>query len=328
MAEAPGSISKLKPDRVVSEGSQKRRACKDRRHDNPHKNHQSSREPKFEGELPILKDHVYSALGKSAPAQYATTSEAIARYVGTHFNKHGADIRKAVESTQHQVFTAPAEPTDNSIMATSNYKIDNKDYRECLSDYTRNVNKLFSLLEGQSLQGIKTKVASMERYPEAKGNLDGILLLALIRDVMLNLRSKAFPAVVAYQQNAAIYSMRQQPHQSCQDFLKLFKGKLKMLESIEANFGADSRCWTIAKADAGYFPQQNLTPQQGLDVGEAARELYRATTFLGGIDKARYGKLIEELSNSYLKGSDDYPRTMDSAFTLVSHYQHNRIFTN
>jgi Zinc knuckle len=42
---------------------------------------------------------------------------------------------------------------------------------------------------------------------------------------------------------------------------------------------------------------------------------------LTGADKRRYGDLLEDLHNQYLGGKDNYPESLDSAMTLLTHYQ-------
>ena len=43
--------------------------------------------------------------------------------------------------------------------------------------------------------------------------------------------------------------------------------------------------------------------------------------FLAGVDKKRYGKLVEDLNNNFLAGKDNYPESIDSTLTLLSDYQ-------
>ena len=52
--------------------------------------------------------------------------------------------------------------------------------------YNNNIQKLYSLVEGQTSQVIKTKVAAQQGYCNAQQTLDGIRLLELTRVVMLN----------------------------------------------------------------------------------------------------------------------------------------------
>jgi hypothetical protein len=38
-------------------------------------------------------------------------------------------------------------------------------------------------------------------------------------------------------------------------------------------------------------------------------------------DRSRYGKLIEEVENDFLKGRDDYPKTPTDAYNLLVNYR-------
>ena len=52
-----------------------------------------------------------------------------------------------------------------------------------------------------------------------------------------------------------------------------------------------------------------------------AKELYLAVAFLLGSDRSRYGKLIENLENEYLQGMNNYPKTVDAAFSLLINWK-------
>ena len=60
------------------------------------------------------------------------------------------------------------------------------------------------------------------------------------------------------------------------------------------------------------------------DDKKEARDAILSMIFLAGADKKRFGKLTEELNNSYLAQKDNYPRMLESMLTLLSHYQDHR----
>jgi hypothetical protein len=39
------------------------------------------------------------------------------------------------------------------------------------------------------------------------------------------------------------------------------------------------------------------------------------------VDRDRYGKLLEEIENDFLKGHDNYPKTPTKAYNLLVNYQ-------
>ena len=52
---------------------------------------------------------------------------------------------------------------------------------------------------------------------------------------------------------------------------------------------------------------------------EAERIL--ACTFLVGSDRTRYGKLLEDLQNDHTQGTDNYPATLQQAYSLLVHWK-------
>ena len=98
---------------------------------------------------------------------------------------------------------------------------------------------------------------------------------------------------------------------SVKDYLEQFTNHVNVLEHIGAN----------VVDDTGIIEQI----AQGAIVTDAhreqAKEQYFATPFLMGADQSRFGKLIEDLENSHLLGDDIYPKTINYAYNLLSHWK-------
>ena len=55
-----------------------------------------------------------------------------------------------------------------------------------------------------------------------------------------------------------------------------------------------------------------------------AKEAYMAMAFISGANRIKYGRLIEELENSYLKGNkNEYPKTVTDAYNLLLNYKND-----
>jgi hypothetical protein len=50
------------------------------------------------------------------------------------------------------------------------------------------------------------------------------------------------------------------------------------------------------------------------------KEQYLACAFLLLSDRNRYGKLVEDLENSFIQGTFQYPLNMTEAYTLLMHW--------
>jgi len=68
-------------------------------------------------------------------------------------------------------------------------------------------------------------------------------------------------------------------------------------------------------------PRGGYTEQQKAEVRERIENKTIAYGILVRADRARYGKLIEEVENDFLKGHDDYPKTPTKAYNLLVNYR-------
>jgi hypothetical protein len=46
--------------------------------------------------------------------------------------------------------------------------------------------------------------------------------------------------------------------------------------------------------------------------------------FLAGLDTKKYGRLKTKLNNAYVAGQNYYPKTVESAVTMLSHYMNDK----
>jgi hypothetical protein len=67
---------------------------------------------------------------------------------------------------------------------------------------------------------------------------------------------------------------------------------------------------------------KSLSEAQKLAMQTASSELHLATVFIHQSDRGRFGKLSEELENSFTKGNDDYPDNLLSAHHLINECEH------
>ena len=64
-----------------------------------------------------------------------------------------------------------------------------------------------------------------------------------------------------------------------------------------------------------------LGPDKLAKVTTDANQRAKATAFLLGSDRACYGKLIEDLENDYLLGSNNYPKMVIAAYNLLTNWK-------
>jgi hypothetical protein len=68
-------------------------------------------------------------------------------------------------------------------------------------------------------------------------------------------------------------------------------------------------------------PASGYTPQQYWDARERIHNKTLAHGILVRADQSRYGKLIKEIENAFLKGNNDYLKTPAEAYNLLVNYR-------
>ena len=57
---------------------------------------------------------------------------------------------------------------------------------------------------------------------------------------------------------------------------------------------------------------------------KTSRDKFITCIFLAGVDTKKYGRLKTELNNAYVAGQNNYPKTVGSAVTMLSHYMNDK----
>ena len=55
-----------------------------------------------------------------------------------------------------------------------------------------------------------------------------------------------------------------------------------------------------------------------------SRDKFITCVFLAGVDTKKYGRLKTELNNAYVAGQNNYPKMVESAVTMLSHYMNDK----
>lgn len=106
---------------------------------------------------------------------------------------------------------------------------------------------------------------------------------------------------------------RQSQGQSADDYLETLRG---WADTIEYHGGtvAENHELIPIKADDG--TERSTDQRKAL-----ARDRTLAIALIRGSDRTRYGTLIDDLSNQYAMGKDDYPSDITSAYSLLVNYR-------
>ena len=69
---------------------------------------------------------------------------------------------------------------------------------------------------------------------------------------------------------------------------------------------------------------ENATPDEFIKARDGVREEYLACLFILNSDKQRYGKMLEDIENSYTMQHDNYPKPVHSAYIMMTNFKFNQ----
>jgi len=286
-------------------------------------NNKFFRGTKFEGACEELKGSIFDChTSKSKQIdEYNKTVDRIKVYVS---HKIGSLIGKAVTDLQSPTLAEPNEPQPDpqGNIPPLEMKKWEKKYGLYLSK-TDNINeglrRLHALVWGQCSEAMQSRLQEMHNFNTIGATLDGIELLKTIRNIAFSYKTHDHPVVAMHSFKYDMYRLSQSKHQTTQDFYDSFVNMVNVNESIGNNIGTDDGMLMhiMGIQNVNY---DTATPAQRRTAAAIAKQRYLAVAMLYASDKTRYGGLIEELRNDYLKGKDNYPTTLDGCFTLLNHW--------
>jgi hypothetical protein len=114
------------------------------------------------------------------------------------------------------------------------------------------------------------------------------------------------------------YNLRQIPDMSCQEYFEKVWNVVDVIKSLGGSLADDMHLQDELPA---HEPMGGYTEQQKEEATARIQDKTIAYGLLTRADQGRYGKLIEEVENDFLKGHDDYPKTPTEAYKLLVNYR-------
>jgi hypothetical protein len=184
--------------------------------------------------------------------------------------------------------------------------------------YMDNKMKLLSLIWGQSSKTTQSKVETHQNFATCRNDYDSLGLLRILREFVFRSDDRQYKYKAEDQAKRAYYNLRQTPEMSCQEYFERVRNIVEVIKSIGGSLVDDMHL------------SDELPPTQPIggytdDQYAAARERILNKKIAYGIlvraDQGRYGKLIEEVKNAYLKGNNNYPTTPTKSYNLLVNYK-------
>jgi Zinc knuckle len=158
---------------------------------------------------------------------------------------------------------------------------------------------------------MQSKVEAMPGYLVASNDNDGVELLKLVKQISFNFQSQKYLHQAVHEAKRRFYTQYQGKTMTAQEYLEQFNNHVDVLKHVGAVIGPDTSIVNfIADGNTvNSFHRASATTE------------YLAVAFMLGADRTRYGKLIEDLENSYLQGQSNYPKTVTEAYNVLSNWK-------
>jgi hypothetical protein len=278
-----------------------------------------------------LKGHVYNIVNTNTSARaFITTTEEIAEFAGRTL-KMGNDAKRSLEQMQETTLNKPTKPIPDSKGIIDD--LDGAIYKEEVKSYVcdkkllqSSMQKAYSIIYGQCSDGVRAKIETMTNHAALSNAGDPIGLLKNIKTVMTNFQTTKYMPHAIYDCKMPLFMCRQSRGTSVPEYHKQFKSLVDVIEYNGGSIGHDHGLIKAKLIAAGADPATTHGDERNKATDEA-RDATVACAFIMGADKHRYGKLKEDLENSFTQGDNKYPVNLTEAYRLLTSWKQERTHT-
>jgi len=170
---------------------------------------------------------------------------------------------------------------------------------------------------GQCTGALRAKVEAQPGLSDSAEASDVIALLKSIKTVMFSFQAQKYAPQALCEAKRRFYSMRQGKDRTCQQYLETYQDCIDVITFCGGEIGTNNG---LVDNNLRPLMHANATAAQ-----LAAANIFSkiAVGFILGADPARYGKVIEDLENDHTQKQDQFPKTLDEAYSLLVHWKQN-----
>jgi len=144
-------------------------------------------------------------------------------------------------------------------------------------------------------------------------------LLKIIREFLFKSDDWQCKYKAEDQAKRVYYNLYQTQEMSSQEYFECIRIIVDVIKSMGGSL-CDDMHMKEELPDQDH-PRGGYMEQQRWEAREHIQNKTLAYGILVWADRARYGTLIEEVGNDFLKGHDDYPKTPTEAYSLLVNYR-------
>jgi hypothetical protein len=288
---------------------------------------------KFVGRSEDLKGFTYDVAVSKGGVAYTRTTEEITRYIGEKYTTTGSYVWTAVLTLVVPAPTRPTAPIASGTPAVID-PVEQEIFREKIHIYVKIQTAiktamqflLYDLLWGQCSDSLQSRLRRHDDYTNYSPSADSMALLKAIQAEMTGFRNKQYLPHALHKIMRDFYSISQGKHRNNQEYYDEFNSLVSTAEESGATIGAHPAGITEVLASTAVDPANPTNDEQAIVIKSAA-ERYLAVAFMLGADRIRYGILVEEIENEYLRNKGQsftagtYPTTVTEAYDCLFNYK-------
>ena len=295
---------------------------------NPRNNVSRFTTPAFKGSTFELHGNVFQTKAEQKKkSQYQTTMDALKIYASTTYKKESKFLAPLWRDLKKPNIPLPKEPKEESKEVTTDETVDGvvvsttktvtvpvsrvkqAIFDEKIKNWVREeqgleatLHSLYNVIWGQCSPSMQEKIRSRPKFHVTEEKEDVIGLLKEIKGISHQFESHENIYDSLYEAKKGLYNFRQQPQDSNSTHLRSFQNLVDVIEHYGGNIADDS---ALTKYETEYYKKINETASS-TKVKERAKNKMLAIMFLKSTDRGRYNKLLSDLKDQRIFGTDAY----------------------
>ena len=318
MSESPPADAKETPSgfsgggRGRGRGRGKNRAGRGRDATRPGAAAMSAAAAKFKGTTEEMDGHTFQLFEESNKStQFDRTLEALAEYISKNLKNPG-DISPLVKTLGLPKLADPVElPASATTMEAKLWEQDLGEYSKRKRVLKDNYETVYRVIWGQCSEPLRAKVKSEKGHKVACEVYECGWLLTAIKGAMMGFEVNSRLSVAIHEATISFYTYKQGPNTTDTDYRNKFMTLVDVLEHYGGSFAPPK-----ALVDAVDATETDKKKRYTI-----ARDEWLASLFLMQADPARYGGLQTDVHNMFKRGTDQYPKDVEEAFSMLTGYR-------
>jgi hypothetical protein len=226
-----------------------------------------------------------------------------------------------------QVPTRPTVPGETGTPLTVdpvNQTIFNEEIRQFVKEkagIVATMKGLYSVIWGQCSETLRSRLKSNSDHAAISATADSLGLLKALRAEMTDFKKLHYLPHSVHTIMWEFYQLAQGKHRTNHEYYDEFNDLVAAVNDCGAMIAMHPTIYqeilneTVADA-------RNPAPDEQTMAGKIGRERYLAVAFLLGADQIRYGMMIEEIENEYLRNRDESSKVGSYPLMIANAYEY------